>query len=151
MPCAPVDIPVLEHALSLFVIQSEAKDLLLDSLCYPAAMERHEYDYFVYILASRSRQIYVGFTNSLSVRLKQHCEHRPGTFTAQYKIDRLVYYEHHQYVLNAIRREKVLKGWSRAKKIALIESSNPTWEGLSSKWGTSAFFVESPGSTGKVE
>jgi putative endonuclease len=73
-------------------------------------MPQREYDFFVYILASRSRQLYVGFTQALAIRLGQHLEHRPGTYTARYKIDRLVYYEHHQYVLNAIRREKVLKG-----------------------------------------
>jgi putative endonuclease len=93
-----------------------------------------EYDFFVYIAASRSRQLYVGFTNALHIRIKQHRQHRPGTYTALYNIDRLVYYEHFQYVLNAIAREKELKDWTRERKIALIESVNPTWEDLSIRW-----------------
>ena len=97
-------------------------------------MALREYDFFVYILASRSHQFYVGFTNGLHRRLKEHREHRPGTYTARYQIDRLVWYEHHQYVLNAIAREKELKDWSRERKIALIQSLNPTWEDLSLKW-----------------
>jgi putative endonuclease len=97
-------------------------------------MPKPEYDFFVYILASRSHQFYVGFTNGLHRRIIEHREHRPGTYTARYHIDRLVYYEHHQYVLNAIHREKVIKKLSREKKITLIESVNPTWEDLSLKW-----------------
>ncbi len=93
-----------------------------------------EYTFFVYILASRSRQLYIGFTNGLHVRVKQHREHRPDTYTARYNIDRLVYYEVFQYVNTAIAREKELKDWNRAKKIALIESINPTWEDLSLRW-----------------
>jgi putative endonuclease len=104
-------------------------------------MPKPEYDFFVYILASRSRQLYVGFSTTLALRLGQHKEHRPGTYTARYNIDRLVYYEHHQYVLNAIARETHIKTWSRAKKIALIASLNPTWEDLSLKWGKSAPYV----------
>ncbi len=54
-------------------------------------MPQREYDFLVYILGSRSRQLYVGFTNALAIRLRQHLEHRPGTYTARYKFDRLVY------------------------------------------------------------
>jgi putative endonuclease len=97
-------------------------------------LPRKEYDFFVYIAASRSRQLYVGFTNALHIRIKQHREHRSGTYTSHYNIDRLVYYEHFQYVHNAIAREKDLKDWTRAKKIALIESVYPIWEDLSLRW-----------------
>jgi putative endonuclease len=93
-----------------------------------------EYDFFVYILASRSHQFYVGFTNSMHRRIKEHRAYTNGAYTARYNIDRLVYYEHHQYVLNAIAREKELKDWSRKKKIALVESINPTWQDLSLEW-----------------
>jgi putative endonuclease len=55
-------------------------------------------------------------------------------FTARYNCDRLVWLERFQYVQNAIAREKELKGWSRAKKIALIESANPAWMDLSRDW-----------------
>ena len=98
-------------------------------------MARREYDFFVYIAASRSRQLYVGFTTGLRVRMKQHRERRPGTYTARYNIDRLVYYEHFQYVINAISRETELKTWNRERKLALIEAVNPTWRDLSEDWG----------------
>ena len=98
-------------------------------------MQRREYHFFVYIAASRSRQLYVGFTNGLRRRMAEHRAHRAGTYTARYRIDRLVWYEPHQYVLNAIAREKELKDWNRAKKLALIESLNPTWLDMSEAWG----------------
>ncbi len=92
------------------------------------------YHFYVYILASRSRDLYIGFTNHIHNRIQQHREQRPGTHTAHYNIGRLVYYEHFRYVNNAINREKELKDWSREKKITLIESINPTWEDLSILW-----------------
>jgi len=94
----------------------------------------HEYKFYVYILASRSRTLYVGFTTSLRRRVMQHREKVPGSFTARYNIDRLVYFETFQYVNKAIARENELKDWNRAKKIALVESKNPTWEDLATDW-----------------
>jgi len=91
---------------------------------------RRHYEFFVYILASRSRTLYTGVTDDLRVRVKQHRENRPGTFTARYNIGRLVYFERYQYIDNAIAREKELKSWNRLRKIALIEGVNPTWEDL---------------------
>lgn len=96
-------------------------------------METREHTYFVYILASRSRTLYVGVTRALQTRIAQHRERVPGSLTARYNIDRLVYAEPFQYVGNAIAREKELKDWNRARKIALIESANPTWEDLASE------------------
>jgi len=93
-------------------------------------MDRHHYEFFVYILANRSRTLYVGVTNDLRVRIRQHRDQGVGTFTARYNIYRLVYFERYQYIDNAIAREKELKSWNRARKIALIESVNPTWEDL---------------------
>ncbi|MCU1324306.1 MAG: Excinuclease subunit domain protein [Acidobacteriaceae bacterium] len=69
-------------------------------------------------------------TNSLRRRVLEHRKQTPGSFTARYKITRLVYSEEFQYVNNAIAREKELKKRTRAQKIALIEASNPTWEEL---------------------
>ena len=57
-------------------------------------MPWRDYDFFVYIAASRSHQLYIGFTNSLRRRMAEHREHRPGAYTARYNIDRLVFYEH---------------------------------------------------------
>jgi putative endonuclease len=97
-------------------------------------MQPREYHFYVYILSSRSRTLYIGVTNGLRKRVLQHREKTPGSFTARYNIDRLVYVEHFQYTQNAIAREKELKDWNRAKKIALIESTNPTWEDLAADW-----------------
>ena len=91
--------------------------------------------YFVYILASKSRRIYTGVTNNLLRRILQHKRGEIEGFTQRYKINRLVYYEQFQYVENAIHREKVIKGWLREKKIALIERDNPTWDDLAEDWG----------------
>jgi putative endonuclease len=94
-----------------------------------------EQDYFVYIMASRSRTLYIGFSNQLDVRVKQHKEGAFEGFSKTYHCTRLVFFERHQYVLNALARERQLKRWSRTKKIALIEGLNPTWLDLSEDWG----------------
>jgi putative endonuclease len=56
-------------------------------------------------------------------------------FTQKYRINRLVYWETFQYAGNAISREKVIKDYARAKKVALIERNNPTWDDLAEEWG----------------
>ncbi|HUD22770.1 MAG TPA: GIY-YIG nuclease family protein [Acidobacteriaceae bacterium] len=93
-------------------------------------MAKRDYEFFVYMLASRSRTLYIGVTGDLRVRVLQHRVKRPGTFTARYNIARLVYFERFQYIHNAIAREKELKDWNRARKVVLIESVNPTWVDL---------------------
>lgn len=93
-----------------------------------------ERTYFVYILASYSGTLYIGITSDLVRRVWQHKHHRYDGFTAQYGVDRLVYRECFQDVDRAIQREKQLKGWSRAKKIALFTRSNPEWKDLSRDW-----------------
>jgi putative endonuclease len=89
-----------------------------------------DYEFYVYILSSRSRTLYIGVTRHLRIRVLQHREKRPGSFTARYNIDRLVYFERFQYINNAIAREKELKDWNRTRKIELIEATNPTWQDL---------------------
>jgi putative endonuclease len=69
-------------------------------------------------------------TNNLPGRTSTHREGVSGTHTARYAIHRLVYFEYYRYVRSAIAREKELKKWTRAQKIALIEKRNPTWEDL---------------------
>ena len=93
-------------------------------------MPRREYQFWVYILSNRSHILYIGVTNNLCKRIHQHRKQTPGGFTTRYKITRFVYLESYQYINNAITREKELKHWTRAQKIALIESINPTWEEL---------------------
>jgi putative endonuclease len=89
--------------------------------------------YFVYILASKSRTLYIGVTNDLHRRLYEH-KHKLGLgFTSKYNVNRLVYYEWTEDVNAAIAREKELKGWLRARKIELIESINPVWDDLSAR------------------
>ena len=90
--------------------------------------------YFVYILASKSRRLYVGITNDLERRIYEHKQKLADGFTKMYKIDRLVHFEETSDALAAIEREKQIKGLLRVKKIALIESGNPTWEDLSEAW-----------------
>jgi putative endonuclease len=95
-----------------------------------------EHEYYVYILASTFHRLYIGVTNDLEVRVKQHKNKKaPNSFTARYGIDRPVYFERFQYVQSAIRRETELKGWLRARKIAMIVQHNPTWRDLSEDWG----------------
>lgn len=86
--------------------------------------------YHVYIMASRSRVFYVGVTGDLRRRVDQHKSGAFEGFTKTHRVERLVYYESHRYILNAIAREKELKKWSRRKKISLIERQNPQWNDL---------------------
>ena len=72
-------------------------------------MPPREYHFYVYILANRSRDLYIGFTDNLHTRVAQHRELRPGTYTARYEITRLIYFEHFKYANNAINREKSLR------------------------------------------
>ncbi len=86
--------------------------------------------YHVYIMASASRRLYVGVTGHLSRRVHEHRTGEIDGFTKKYHMTRLVYAESTSEVLSALVREKQIKGWIRAKKIALIESLNPDWRDL---------------------
>ena len=90
--------------------------------------------YFVYIMSSQRRVLYIGITSKLEQRTFQHKTHALGGFTAKYNVTSLVYYENYDDVHKAIGREKELKGWLRVKKVALIESVNPKWKDLSFSW-----------------
>lgn len=91
---------------------------------------------YVYIMASTFHVLYIGITTRLEIRVTQHRESKyPNSFTARYKIDKLVYFERFERVTSAIAREKQLKRWSRIKKIRLIVAKNPTWQDLSADWG----------------
>ena len=89
-------------------------------------------NYYVYILSNNTHTtIYTGVTNNLVRRVYEHRhELADQSFTAKYKIHRLVYYEATNDVRAAIEREKQIKGWNRARKNKLVESMNPTWEDL---------------------
>jgi putative endonuclease len=94
--------------------------------------------YYVYIMASRSLNLYTGVTNSVYQRALQHKSGEVEGFTKKYNINRLVYYETFEHVGNAIAREKQVKAWTRAKRLALIRSMNPTWQDLAEGWGAKA-------------
>ena len=93
-----------------------------------------EYRFYVYIMASRSLNFYIGLSNSIRRRVWEHKTGQDESFTKRYNINRLVWYERFQYFNNAVDREKRLKKWSRAKKIALITYKNPTWIDLAEDW-----------------
>ena len=94
--------------------------------------------YYVYILTNRSGTLYVGVTNDLERRMGEHRLAKSSSFTGRYKLDRLVYLEESTDVRAAIEREKQLKGWTRARKIALIAEMNPRWQDLSEDWSGGA-------------
>jgi putative endonuclease len=87
--------------------------------------------YYVYILASKARgTLYVGVTSDLERRGFEHKSAERASFTQEYAVHRLVYYEMTSNIDAAIAREKQLKHWHRQWKINLIESMNPTWQDL---------------------
>ena len=92
--------------------------------------------FHVYIMASRSRTLYVGVTSNITKRVWQHKNGAFEGFTSQYQCERLVFLERYVTGTAAIAREKQLKRWSRAKKLTLIMRDNPAWADLSEAWGT---------------
>jgi putative endonuclease len=85
-------------------------------------------------MGSLSGTLYIGVTGNLHKRVFEHKFHRMGDFTDRYDVERLLHWESFDDVLNAIDREKQLKGWRRQKKVALIESQNPQWADLCRDW-----------------
>lgn len=90
--------------------------------------------YYVYIVASASRVLYIGVTNNIKRRVEEHRQKSVPGFTANYNTRELVHVELFGTMRAAIAREKQLKRWIRAKKIALIELHNPHWHDLSAEW-----------------
>ena len=85
----------------------------------------------VYMLASKPNgTLYIGVTSNLVHRVWQHRDTLVEGFTKRYGVHQLVWYEFHETMESAIRKEKALKKWNRAWKINLIERSNPTWSDL---------------------
>ncbi|MBL8121444.1 GIY-YIG nuclease family protein [Candidatus Saccharibacteria bacterium] len=93
-------------------------------------------NYYVYILASKARgTLYVGISNSLERRYFEHVNaQNPNSFSARYRVKRLVYFEQTDSIEVAIHREKQLKKWHRQWKINLVESTNPAWHDLSKSY-----------------
>lgn len=89
---------------------------------------------WTYIVASKHWNLYVGVTSGLENRIWQHKVKAFMGFSSRYNCDRLVYFDTFESIESAIRREKELKGWSRAKKLALIPASNPSLDDLAADW-----------------
>ena len=90
-----------------------------------------EYNFFVYLMASRRNgTLYCGVTNDLVRRVVEHREGRAEGFTARYGVSRLVWFEQHSEINEAILREKRIKKWNREWKVRLIEERNPDWRDL---------------------
>ena len=91
-------------------------------------------EYYVHILPSKSRTLYIGVTNDLERRVWEHKQKEAPGFTARYGVTSLVYYESFGEVTRAIAREKELKAWRREKTVALLEATNPQWQDLAADW-----------------
>jgi putative endonuclease len=93
---------------------------------------------YTYILSNDTHRLYIGATNDLPRRVYEHKRRLfPQAFTARYTYDRLVYFEVFATVDEAFARERQLKGWKRARKVALIQSVNPRWHDLARSWTAS--------------
>jgi len=133
-PSVSVTLTSVIPTISILSFRTEGRNLLLP----------REKKYYVYIMASKSRVLYVGVTGFLMARVLQHKAGDTDGFTKRYNITRPVYYEVFPYVNNAIARETEIKKWRREKKVALILASNRTWEDLAADWGQRS-------STGKTD
>ena len=90
--------------------------------------------YYVYIMTNRSRTLYVGVTNDLECRVRQHKLKRTPGFTARYNVTQLAFYDSFANVWEAIEAEKRIKGWTRIKKLQLVETQNPGWIDIAADW-----------------
>ncbi len=91
--------------------------------------------YYVYIMTNYTNKVlYIGVTNNLERRVVEHKNKLNKGFTQRYNVKKLAYFETTSNIDSAIEREKQLKGWIRAKKVELINNSNPEWTDLSSGW-----------------
>ena len=91
--------------------------------------------FYVYILASkRNGTLYIGFTDDLERRIREHKEKSVSGFTAKYNVTKLVYFEKFEYSYDAFERERRMKKWKRAWKLKLIEKDNPEWNDLAKDW-----------------
>ena len=107
-------------------------------MSFPCKRESSKYNmggfnsYFVYILTNKKNgTLYIGVTNDIKRRTIEHKQGIIPGFTEKYKINKLVYFEEHNDIKEAIYREKCLKKWNRMWKIKLIEKENPYWNDLS--------------------
>jgi len=93
-----------------------------------------DHSYFTYILTNRPNgTLYTGVTNNLVRRVVEHREGRADSFTGRYNLHRLIWFEPHTDIREAILREKRIKKWNRAWKVEMIEEMNPDWRDLATE------------------
>jgi putative endonuclease len=98
-------------------------------------------DWYIYIVSNHAHTLYTGMTDDLPKRVTEHKKRIfENAFTARYTFDRLVYYEPAADQTAAALREKRIKNWPRAKRVALIQSANPNWDDLSARWDFARWF-----------
>jgi putative endonuclease len=129
---------VVNPDLSLRKVRSARDDNL------KSGTMRQERRCFVYIMTNPSRMLYTGLTNSIRRRVREHKLKLTPGFAAKYNVTRLVYYESFVDVRNAIERERQIKAWTRAKRVALVGSINPKWDDLSREWDQPQTFRFTP-------
>lgn len=91
---------------------------------------KKDYNFYIYIVSSLTGTLYIGITNDLLRRVSEHKEGKIKGFSKKYCCNKLVYYEHYQYIRDALEREKEIKKWRREKKENLIKTINPYWKDL---------------------
>jgi putative endonuclease len=130
-------LKIVLSALSFKRLRDDAKEcaILAPNEAFAITIEVALMDnYYVYILTNKSNKVlYVGITNNIHRRMHEHSQGKIDSFTARYNVTKLVYLEHFNHPVSAIIREKKLKKFSRAKKEALINEKNPSWEDLMKK------------------
>lgn len=89
---------------------------------------------YVYILGNKGGMLYVGVTNDLQRRMYEHKTKATPGYASKFGINRLLYFETFNHIVDAIAAEKQIKGWLRSKKLALIQERNPKFEDLSKDW-----------------
>lgn len=100
--------------------------------CHPEAKVKL---YYTYIMTNGRRTVlYTGMTNDIGTRVWQHKNKAVHGFTTKYNCDRLVWFTDFTEVTDAIAAEKRIKGWTRARKVAMIEEVNPEWDDLARDW-----------------
>ncbi|MCW5877218.1 MAG: GIY-YIG nuclease family protein [Anaerolineales bacterium] len=84
----------------------------------------------VYIVGNKTGVLYVGVTSDLADRMEQHKTKAVSGFSSKYGTDRLLFFEVFEHPIDALRAEKMIKGWRRSKKLDLIRTINPTFRDL---------------------
>lgn len=90
--------------------------------------------YFTYIITNKVNTVlYTGVTNNIERRIFEHKNKMISGFSSKYNLSKLIYFEEFENINDAIVAEKKIKGWTRAKKVALIESNNKAWKDLAAE------------------